>query len=276
MIDAEGEGQKIFAEEYQRNESGFILFPQNDEKYRKQLFGFWDRLDISLSVHPAKANLYLVESIVKYVSEPGETIMDVMSGTGTILVGALLGRNIICIEIESEFQHLIEEGIKDVEKIVGEDFAMLIPGDCYLVLPVPGIDHVVFSPPYAAIMKKKVMDKLSAETGTDGLLNYSKNPNNISNLNEFMYHQKMERIYKKILESLRPGGTLTIIIKDHIDGGKRMMLGERAIRDCIEAGFELLEQYKWVPKGSVYLNIKRARGDMVVEDEDIIIMRKPE
>jgi len=262
---------KEFASEYPRNEEGLILFPR-DSDYRKELFPL-----LKLDEHPAKANIYLVQAIVEYVSEPEETIMDIMAGTGTIMTAALIGRRVVCLDIEQPYIEILEEGANSLEAIapgIGE-MITIIEGDCLKLLPLPITDHIIFSPPYANIMKKKKLDKLSAEMIGDGLLKYSKHPDNIGNLNEFLYHQMMERIYKKTLDSLPAGGTLTIIIKDHIEKGQRMFLGERAERDCIRAGYELVLHEKWLPPGSAYVSFMRARGDVVVDDEDIIILRRP-
>jgi DNA modification methylase len=262
---------KDFASDYPRNDDGLILFPR-DEDYRKELFPF-----LVLSEHPAKANIFLVQSIVEYVSEPEEIVMDIMAGTGTIMTAALIGRRVICIEIEDEYVSILEKAAKSLESFAPgiSEMITIIPGDSAKLLPLKIADHVIFSPPYSNIMRKKKLDKLSAEMVGNGLLKYSKHPDNIGNLNEFLYHQRMEIIYKATYNSLPAHGTLTIIIKDHIEKGERMFLGERAKKDCIRAGFELVGHHKWLPPGSAYTSFMRARGDTVVEDEDIIILRKP-
>lgn len=267
---------KDFASDYPRNQDGLILFPRDDQ-YRKELFPFWDRLGMKLSEHPAKANVYLVQAIIEYVSESEQTLIDIMAGTGTIMVAALIGRRVVCLDIEDEYIRILQMGAADLEKITpgANDMVTIIPGDCSILLPIYGVDHVIFSPPYSNILKKKKLDKLSAEMVGEGLLKYSKNPQNIGNLNEFLYHQKMEVIYKKALESLNPGGTLTIIIKDHIKQGERKHLGARAKRDCERAGFEFVDWFQWLPPGSAYTSFMRARGDIVVDEEDIILLRKP-
>lgn len=263
---------KEFASEYQRNEAGLILFPK-DSNYRKELFPL-----LKLDDHPAKANVYLVQAIVEYVSEPEETVMDIMAGTGTIMTAALIGRRVVCLDIEDDYVKILEQGAESLEAIapgIG-DMITIIGGDCLKLLPLPITDHIIFSPPYANIMKKSpILDKLSRETLGKGMITYSKHPNNIGNLNEFLYHQKMEKIYKKTFESLPAGGTLTIIIKNHIDKGKEMMISERAERDCIRLGFEPVAWYKWLPPGTIYTSFMRARGDLVVDEENIIILRRP-
>ena len=264
---------KEFASEYKVNDDGLILFPR-DTQYRKELFP-----KLKLDDHPAKANIYLVQAIIEFVSEPEETIMDIMAGTGTIMVAALVGRRVVCIDIEEDYTKILEQGAQSLESIAPgiSSQITIIEGDALLLLPLPIADHIIFSPPYTNIMKKSTefLDNLSRETLGKGLQTYSKNPNNVGNLNEFLYHQKMERIYKKTFDSLPPGGTLTIIIKDHIDKGERMYLGERAKRDCVRAGYEEAGHYKWLPPGTIYTSFMRARGDKVVDDEDIIVLRRP-
>ena len=261
---------KTFAAEYPINEDGLFRFP-NDVNYRQSLFP-----SLVLSDHPAKANVFLVQAIVEFVSEPGETIMDIMAGTGTIMTAALIGRRVVCLDIEEEYIEILEQGAESLEAIaLGiKDMITIVQGDCAKLLPLPIADHIIFSPPYAQIMKSKGKDKLTVEKLGEGVAKYSKHPDNISNLNEFLYHQKMELIYKKAFESLPPGGTLTIIIKDHVKNGKRVFLGERAERDCVRMGFESVGHYKHEALGTAYTKIYRARGDLTVEDEDIIILRR--
>lgn len=268
---------KDFASEYLRNEDGLILFPR-DSDYRKELFPL-----LKLDEHPAKANIYLVQAIVEYASEPEETIMDIMAGTGTIMTAALIGRRVVCLDIEEDYVRILEQGANSLERIAPgiRDMITIIEGDCLKLLPLPITDHIIFSPPYANIMRKtggktgKMLDALSRETLGEGMLKYSKHPNNIGNLNEFLYHQVMERIYKKTLDSLPVGGTLTIILKDHIEKGERAGLPERCTRDCVRLGFELADTYYWLPPGTVYTSMMRARGDLVVDEEAIIMLRRP-
>jgi hypothetical protein len=103
--------KETFAPDYPRNETGLVLFPR-DDRYRKELFPNFD-----ITLHPAKANIYLVTECVKYVSEQEETVMDVMSGTGTIMVGALIGRRVICVEIGELYQGIIQQNIESMERM---------------------------------------------------------------------------------------------------------------------------------------------------------------
>src|SRR4030042_2475629 len=128
-----------FAPKYERENSKegwpLIKFPL-DKKWRGELFP-----ELRLADHPAKANMYLVEACIDYVSEPGETVLDIMSGTGTIMIAALKGRKVVMIEIEKKFQDLIESEIECLELSspeVGKN-CTLIRGDCFKILPIPGL-----------------------------------------------------------------------------------------------------------------------------------------
>lgn len=269
-MDSGGEQVKEFAPSYPRNEQGWILFP-SDTTYRAELF------PEKVNSHPAKANAHLVSAIVDYVSEPGESIMDIMAGTGTILLAALEGRRVICIEISAKFSALQEQAAKFIDDIApgSESLITLINAPCQHVLPLP-CDHIIFSPPYANIMKSKGTDQLTIDRTTYDMAEYMEDKqNNVGAVNEWMYHQIMEGIYDKCYKSIHPGGTLTVILKDHMKDRKRVELSGKAARYCEKLGFELVSWHKWPSRDSLYNAIYRARGWEVVDNEDIITLRRP-
>lgn len=259
-----------FAPEYERDEQGFIKFPR-DANYRKQLFP-----RLKLEEHPAKANIYLVQACIEYVSEPGQTVCDIMAGTGTIMTAALIGRRVICLEIEDFYQQILEQCLEDIDKYAPgiKDMITIIPGDCFVVLPIP-LDHIIFSPPYSSIFKVKKTDKFQKETQMGGLEHYSRNPMNVGNLNDFLYNQRMERIYEKCYQSLPAGGTLTIIIKDHIEQTKRVHLSRKAKQICEKIGFEPVSWHRWLPPGSSFVGIRKSKGLEYVAEEEVITLRRP-
>lgn len=91
--------EEEFAPEYSRDDKGWILFP-SDVNTRAEVF------PKEVNSHPAKANLHLVQAIIEYVSSESETVMDIMGGSGTVLIGALMNRRVICIEISEKFHKL--------------------------------------------------------------------------------------------------------------------------------------------------------------------------
>jgi hypothetical protein len=103
----------------------------------------------------------------------------------------------------------------------------------------------------------------------------STNPRNLGNLNDFLYNMEIAKIYKLCFDSLRPGGTLSIIIKDKTKDGKRVKLCDWASKSCLKMGFESYAWNKWKAPGTGFKNDWKSKGVSVVEDESIITVRKP-
>lgn len=263
-----------FAPDYSRNNEGWIMFPKSDIEYRREMF------PDEVNKHSAKANLYLMQEIIKYVSEPGNMLLDPMAGTGSLLIALLVGRSVVCIEISPTFHQIQQVALQSLEKIepgIAVN-ASLINSPCQLALPMPGLaDHIIFSPPYAGILKSKGTDTLTMERTTYDFEEYTfSHPQNLGLMNDFLWGQEMEKVYKKCYETLKPGGSMTIIVKDHMEKRKRVGLTNSAVNACIRVGFtqDPEERFKWEPPGHVYTSIYKARGWEVVLDEDIVVLRK--
>lgn len=259
---------KKFAAEYQRNEDDWIKFPA-DSNYRKELF------PATAMTHVARANIFLVQAIVEYVSEMEETVMDIMSGSGTIMIGALAGRKVICIELEPKYVEIIEAGMMEMEKRAPGISTQItvVNADCQLVLPIPA-HHIIFSPPYAQAMRMSNPTGIQDELyGQEGAI-YQDHPSNVGRLNEFLYNQVMEKIYKLCFESLPTGGTLSVIIKDGMREGKRVWRSSWVEKCCKRMGFVVSDHFKWDAPGTFFHSFRRARGEEMVKEEEIIIFKK--
>ena len=267
---------KQFASEYPRTDDGWIKFPA-DSEYRKRMF------PEEVNKHPAKANVYLIQSIIEYVSTEGQILLDIMSGTGTLMVGAMIGREIICIEISKYFHELQQQALVMMEEIAPgvSEHIQLVNLPCQQYLPIPNLtDHIIFSPPYAGIMKVgQNPGRLQSAFLGDMVHEYSMSPLNLGLMNDFIWAQEMERIYAKCYTTIKPGGTMTLITKDHYekqkDGSRKRIPLSKAARDaCIRVGFTEQDWFKWAAPGSAFTSIYRSRGWEVVEDEDIIVVKK--
>lgn len=268
---------KVFAPDWPRNEQGWIMFPLSDTAERKAIF------PPRAMEHPAKACIEMIREIVKYVSMPGEVILDPMAGSGTIMLAwSELGRGVIAIEIVPYYADIIREYVASVDDPPNPDAnAVVLNGDCQRLLPLPGAcHHVIFSPPYATALKRRSTGgERDLATSTDvfvgDITQYSDVQGNVGSLNPFFHNQAMEGIYRKLFETVRPGGTMTVIIKDYIEGGKRVPLGNRCVAMCLGLGWKLLEWHKRESKGTIFLSIRRAKGLITVDDEDMIMFGRP-
>jgi len=118
-----------------------------DTKERKQWF------TAESFAHPAKMSLPLELWLIEKYTKPGDVILDPMAGIGTILVGAALGRNILCVELEDKFCKMMEANFgKIMQKGPQMGYQMghvdIIQGDARNLEGLL-VDKIVTSPPYA-------------------------------------------------------------------------------------------------------------------------------
>lgn len=118
-----------------------------DTKHRKDWF-----TGISFS-HPAKMSLPLQLWLIENYSRPGDIILDPMAGSGTILVACSMGRNVICVELESKFIEIIKGNWQRIQErgpqlgcSMGE--AIILQGDSRNLNGLLA-DRIITSPPYA-------------------------------------------------------------------------------------------------------------------------------
>lgn len=263
-----------FAADYERDENGWVLFPRDVER-RKELF------PQEVFEHPAKANMFLTEELIYYLTEPGDHILDPFGGTGTTMIAALLKRPTTLIDIEPQYCRLMEETVLSWSTTsrpgpLPADIHIL-HGDCRQVLPIP-CNAIITSPPYSQALgggtglkdvgKSNVDSSLRAYSGT------AASPLNIGRLNPFYFERAMDKVYQKLAECLPSGAPMAFIVKDFMRGGGRFLLSEGIIRQAHKNGFAFREWYKWATPGSAQRKLMKAKGSKVVEDEDIIIFRR--
>ena len=273
---------KTFAPQYPRTEEGWIIFPR-DVEWRKQLFS-----KESMS-HPAKLNLWLQQAIINYVSKPGDKLLDCMSGTGSIMIATLPiehARQVYLIE-DSPYFHKLQCQNKELflAKGVPDASITLLQGPCQDYLPLTGFfDHVIFSPPYADMLNhgdaakdldSEFMKSMFPNWERESLVDYLGSSKNLGRMTAFYYNQTMAKIYALLLESLRPGGTMTTVLRDQMKGGKRVALSDWVMRTCIRAGFELLYWEKRECSNTGFKQRLRAQGYETVNDEDVMGFIKP-
>lgn len=122
-----------------------IEFAQDTEERRK-----WFRA-ASFS-HPAKMVLGLQIYLIEHYTKPGDTILDPMAGSGTVLIACALGRNVVLVELEDKFVKMQEanwQKIKSLGPMLGCQMgqATILQGDSRR-LPELLVDKCIFSPPY--------------------------------------------------------------------------------------------------------------------------------
>ncbi len=267
----------LFAPDYPRDDNGRILFPP-DNKRRRELF-VPESFD-----HPARAQLFMVEELVKYLSEPGDLVVDPFGGSGTLLVGITMNRHVWLIELMETYQDLITQNIAHIGG------GALYTGPCQEAIPlmahntIDGVQAFIFSPPYAGALasaggkladwggySREETEKYSDTTELQGNMS----PYNLGGFNNFMFNQEMKKIYKLCLDALKPGGFTAVIIKDRISQGVKEELGYRAMQDMLGLGYEFHDWQRLYMAGSHYTKWHRAKGTKTIDEEHLVMMRKP-
>lgn len=278
VIDIEA---KQFAPNVPREEgTGWLLFPR-DVEYRKSQF------PQEVFNHPAKANCFLIEALVEYLTIPGQSIIDPFGGTGTLLLAAQRGRKVVLIDVEPQFVEVQSETVKkwrdDTPDLISDVF--IYHGDNKRVLKdLPYLcDASIFSPPYSqAAMGSKVGFKDWRESGDlpsqvakiDEYGGAASNPQNLGRLNPFQYAQALDLIYERLSGRLVPGAPVAIITKDIMKGPERTFISTANIQRCQRHGLEYRKWFKWKPPGSMMKKVLKSQGASVVEEEDILIFQK--
>ncbi|KKM73405.1 hypothetical protein LCGC14_1410890 [marine sediment metagenome] len=270
-----------FAAQYQREqveEKDLILFPR-DIQWRRQLF------PQEVFDHPAKANMHLIVELVRYLTEPGDTIIDPFAGTGTLMLALLEGRSVVLIDIEPPFVALLEKAkamwFDQDPPIDLQGKLTIIQGDCRQAIQDLDFlcDAAIFSPPYSNILssggetRTGPSDRITPEV-IAAYGGKQASPQNLGRLNPFFFEHSMTRVYQRLHKRLVPNAPMAIISKDAMQAGRRMILSEKIIRQAQRSGFKLAEWHKWLMPFSSYRAPAAAKGIKTVDDEDILIFRR--
>ncbi len=148
--------------------------------------------------HPAKLDAQLQVYLVERYTQPGDTILDPMAGSGTVLLACSLGRNVVYVELEQKFvdmahgnwEKILQRGpqmgfsMGDAQIICGDarQLTSLLKGQVGAIVTSP--PHGGNSEPYMSKDLLRIRTELGRDPGkpsaqTEG---YGDNPCNLGNL----------------------------------------------------------------------------------------------
>lgn len=198
------------------------------------------------SRHQAKLNVKLYEHLLEMYTQPGNLIMDPMSGIGTVHLAAAHGRDTLGIELVPDFVDLQHQNIAKINEVLGIDGrTCVLHGDCRRFLPeqanafrTPGQDAaIIFSPPYGS-MWKATGSKSQMQKEKHMEVGYDFQDANVGNITVFpTYLEAMRGIYAKCWEFLEVGEVLVCVVKDYMQGGERVRVSQSTLRLLMEVGF---------------------------------------
>lgn len=249
--------------------------------------------------HPAKLHLKLLAWIADRYTAPGDTILDPMAGIGTTAYAALLQRNVVLREIEPRWLALAHENAALLLREAGLFAGAIDIGQADAREPWNvQANHIIFSPPYACAFsasptaKGMIGQKMRREGegwssrwaevadrgdfGSTGALTafYGSHPAQIGHLRSARYWDAMRTVYANARASLRPGGRMVLVIKDHIKNGERVTIADDTTALCVRLGFRLVEQHaRRVYPLSLWQRRRKERGEPIVEDESVLVLQ---
>ncbi|MFH1523370.1 MAG: DNA methyltransferase, partial [Chloroflexota bacterium] len=180
-------------------------------------------------VHPAKFPETMAQEFIEFFTKRGETVLDPMAGTGSMLIAALRAdRNSCGIELNPKYakiaRQLIDEERATLGKAVEGLMSKVITDDAShaLDLGLPTFDYVLTSPPYWDMLHAKgAATQKKRRSASELDVFYSDDPNDVGNLHDYEeFVAKLVAIYTRLKPLLREKAYLTIIVKNVKKGGK--------------------------------------------------------
>ncbi len=244
--------------------------------------------------HQAKLEIRTFQWLVERYTKPGETIIDPMSGIGTVHVAATMERNTIAIEISPRFVELQHMNIAKLNQELGINAnTQVLEGDCRRFLPIlrtPNSDgsytrySTIFSPPYGDLFKASKAEKSDFMKDKHINIGYDLQDANVGNISNYpLYLNAMRVIYQLCNQSLFIGETMVIVVKDYVKGGDRVLCTKDNIRMCYDTGFEVREWHERYTDPKVFQIKARAnriakglvhRPELDIDFEDIVVLEK--
>lgn len=175
-------------------------------------------------LHPAKFPEEMIVEFIKFFTKKGATVIDPMVGTGSTLISCVKsGRNGIGIELSDKYAEIAKKRLlnKQINDLFIRDYekvkVQLFVGDASNIdkLNLKNIDYCITSPPYWNMLREKGFETQSKRKERNLDVFYSNDPKDLGNIDDYnKFLDKLVEIYRKVYFALKPGGYMTIIVKN--------------------------------------------------------------
>ncbi len=255
---------------------------KRDTSFRKQFF-----VPDSFA-HPAKMDAQLLTWIVSKYTASGETILDPMAGSGTMMLACTLGRNVVLVELEEKFCKMMADNWEQVKMRpqLGSQMGncQIIQGDARQFEGL--VDKIVTSPPYEGTeardrskdnSHRDAVERTHAGGSVKIMQGYQGTAENIGNLKSDSYLEAMLQVYQQCFSVLRPQGLMILVTKNFIRNKQVIRLDTDTKLLCQKAGFTYLERYERnLPSQSFWRTIYHQKYPEVEQilSEDVLVFKK--
>lgn len=189
--------------------------------------------------HPATFSPTMISEFIQFFTKKGQTVLDPFLGIGSTLVACdRTGRKGIGIELSKKYGEMAKKRT-DQKIIIGDSRNI----DKF---KLPLIDYSITSPPYWNVLNRSTGSFRKTRSGKGLSTKYSDEKKDIGNIDEYEeFLETMLDIYKKIYEVLKPGGYVTIIVKNVKQNGQFYPLAWDLARK-LSSLYDLKDEKIWI------------------------------
>jgi len=246
--------------------------------------------------HPAKLHLGLLQKLIDLYTCPGETLLDPMAGTGSLMIAATQQRNVIVRDLQPEYVDLMYDSVPSIHRCAGL-FGGLIDIDQAdaKTLECPPFNHAIFSPPYGfetgnGVSNERRMRILNqrqhggrwdryleqpCHASFAGGFRYAGGNQNTGNKSGRNYWGDMQLIYGRIIQLLPSGGLMILVLKNHYRRGVLRDIVAQTVVEVEKMGVEMAAQHgRLIDNPSLWQRRRKEQGLPIVEVEDVLVFRK--
>ena len=183
-------------------------------------------------VHPAKFPESLIAEFIRFFTKAGQWVLDPMLGTGSTLIAAYeAGRNGHGVELNPKYAEIAGERIAAAKAQrmldldgVGATVHIVHQGDARDIgnMVSRQFDYCITSPPYWDMLREKGAETQKDREGAGLDVYYSDDERDLGNVEDFdAFMEQLVAIYRDVARVLKPGGYMTLIVKN-VKKGPRM------------------------------------------------------
>ncbi len=176
-------------------------------------------------LHPAKYPEELVEMCLQEFTKERDNIFDPMSGTGSTQLAAMqMNRNGYGTELSPFFARIANRrcaALKDqpelfnAQKNLGKYSILNKDARKVSKKDFPPLDYIITSPPYWDMLNMKGAENQAKRIKKGLQTNYSDDQNDLGNIeNYYDFLDDLVGIYQNNIKLLKPGGHLTVVVKN--------------------------------------------------------------
>ena len=204
-------------------------------------------------LHPAKFPENLIRDFIAHYTKENDNVFDPMSGSGSTQMAAIqMNRNAYGTELSDFFTEIARERLsehidskeqknqkirfkilnKDVRNIKRDDF--------------PKIDYIITSPPYWDMLNMKGAENQAKRKKKGLQLNYSDDKKDLGNMEDYQeFIEELVQIYLELIKILKPGGYISIIVKNIKKKGKNYPFAWD-LSEKLKEKLTLLPEFFWL------------------------------